>query len=293
MFCYKLYIYCKYAKFIGLLAFIISWFHDAIIFKLLCCFSLLLFGEIALSYSTWKCSILQLVGINKVNKKYGDNIPNIDNYECSISYDLPFSGEWTVVNGCFTKEYSHSWEIPTQRYAYDFIMLDESGKSWEGNAKKAESYYCYDKAILSPADGVIIEIVNKSKDSLLLDSGQFFSYASHIAGNYIVIQHGEKEYSTLAHLKKDSILVKVGDKVTRGQEIARCGNTGNSSEPHLHFQLQDGPSFYFSAGLPIRFSNIKINRPSNYDCIDKRPCMDTQRILPGRITRGYNVSNNN
>lgn len=293
MFRYKLYIYCKYAKFIGLLAFIISWFHDAIIFKLLCCFSLLLFGEIALSYSTWKCSILQLVGINKVNKKYGDNIPNIDNYECSISYDLPFNGEWTVVNGCFTKEYSHSWEIPTQRYAYDFIMLDESGKSWEGNTTKAESYYCYDKAILSPADGVIIEIVNKSKDSLLLGSGQFFSYANHIAGNYIVIQHGEKEYSTLAHLKKDSILVKVGDKVTRGQEIARCGNTGNSSEPHLHFQLQDGPSFYFSAGLPIRFSNIKINKPSNYGCIDKRPCMDTQRILPGRITRGYNVSNNN
>ncbi len=81
--------------------------------------------------------------------------------------------------------------------------------------------------------------------------------ASDVRGNYIVIQHSAQEYSTIAHIKKDSFCVKPGDKVFRGQVIARCGNSGNTSEPHIHFQIQQGKSFLFSAGLPIWFTNLK------------------------------------
>ena len=77
-------------------------------------------------------------------------------------------------------------------------------------------------------------------------------------GNYIVIKHHEQEYSEICHLLKDSITVKEGDSVKGRQVIAKCGNSGNTSEPHIHFQIQRGQSFYLSPGLPIFFQNIQV-----------------------------------
>lgn len=290
---YRLYLFCKYAKYIGIAGLLLALFSDVKAFNWLCLMGLLVIVELAFEFSTIKCSFQQIAGIIKANKKYGSNAPNIETYTSEIRYTLPFEGEWTIVNGCFTKDFSHSWDIPTQRYAYDFIIMDESGQSYRGEAKNAKSYYCYDKAILSPADGIVVELLNKSDDSLIIGNGKSFNRAKHIAGNYIVIKHNENEYSTLAHLKKNSMTVKVGDRVVRGQKIAACGNTGNSSEPHLHFQLQDGADFYSSAGLPVRFFDIKLNNQPNYNIIDPRPYMAIKQIPEGLITRGYRVSQNN
>lgn len=74
-----------------------------------------------------------------------------------------------------------------------------------------------------------------------------------LAGNYVVIKHAENEYGFLAHLKQGSICVEPGEDVERGQEIGRCGHSGNSSEPHLHFHVHDHPTPYLGAGLPIQF----------------------------------------
>jgi len=81
-----------------------------------------------------------------------------------------------------------------------------------------------------------------------------------LRGNFIVIKHAEKEYSLYAHLAPKSVVVSKGGRVLQGQIIAKCGNSGNTSEPHLHFQLQTGKSFFTSAGLPIYFTNIKTNK---------------------------------
>lgn len=288
---YRVYVFCKYAKYIGVVSLVVSFFSDAAVFRWLCLFLLLLCVQIALNFSVFKAAIQQMIGSIKVERRYGGNVPAIDNYHSDIQYDLPFEGEWTVINGCFTKEFSHSWDIPTQRYAYDFLVLDENGKSYTGDPKNVGNYYCYGKAVLAPADGVVTKVVNNAEDSLILGNGRFFSRAKNIEGNYIVIRHGKNEYSTLAHLKKDSILVKEGERVSRGQRIAACGNTGNSSEPHLHFQLQDGPGLYNSAGLPVRFSGVRIRSLINYGSIDPRPRMDQNSIPGGLITRGYNVAN--
>ena len=287
----RLYYFSKYAKYIGIAAVILARFSDAMIFIWLSFFALTVFIEMAFDFSTLKCAFLQIVGILKIRKKYGKSLPDRHHFHSTIVYDLPFEGAWTVVNGCFTEKYSHSWGIPTQRYAYDFLMLDQNGRSHSGDPKNIESYYCYAQTILAPADGEVVEVVAHEEETLLLRKGRFFNQASQIAGNYVVIKHGEAEYSTLAHLKKDSILVKVGAKVLRGEKIAACGNTGNSTEPHLHFQLQNGPSFYDSAGLPIRFSNVKLETPANYQQIDPRPHMEIDQIPDGYITRGFNVSN--
>lgn len=283
---YYLYLFSKITKYIALTSLFITFFSDLLIFKLLCC---LVFVDLVLNAPVLKCSILQIIGMLQVSLKFKSNMPSVDNYKGETEYILPFQDKWVVVNGCFRKEYSHSWDVPTQRYAYDFIMLDEQGKSYRGEYNKCDSYYCYSKDILSPADGVVVELVNNARDTLIFPKGKFFSRAKHIAGNYIVIQHAQHEYSTLAHLKKDSITVKVGDRVSRGQVIAKCGNTGNSSEPHLHFQLQTGRSFYSSAGLPIRFKNSKLSKAENYEAFDSRPHMAIEQVLDGYITRGYAV----
>ena len=286
-----IYFFSGYAKWVGVIALIGTFFTDAPIVTLFCVFGLFALVEMALDFSVYKCSFFQIIGIFKVNKKYGDNIPTVDNYKCKVDYRLPFHGEMAAINGCFTKDYSHSWDIPTQRYAYDFIMLDKKAQSYHGEFNKSENYYCYDKDILSPADGVVVEVVNSAKDSLIFKRGKFYSRAKHIAGNYVVIRHHEQEYSTLAHLKKDSISVVVGEQVVSGQTIARCGNTGNSTEPHLHFQLQTGRSFYNSAGLPIRFNNMDISDIEDYKKYDPRPHMSMDRISAGYVTRGFVVEN--
>ena len=83
---------------------------------------------------------------------------------------------------------------------------------------------------------------------------------SHPDGrNHIIIRHAEGEYGFYAHLIPDSITVEIGDKVGQGDIIGRCGFSGNSSEPPLHFHLQDGPDFYSAMGLPVRFADIIVN----------------------------------
>ncbi len=77
-----------------------------------------------------------------------------------------------------------------------------------------------------------------------------------LAGNYVVIDHGLGEWGFYAHLAEGSITVRTGDTVEAGQIVGRVGNTGNSEEPHLHFQLMDGPDFLSANGLPVRFSDL-------------------------------------
>jgi murein DD-endopeptidase MepM/ murein hydrolase activator NlpD len=79
-----------------------------------------------------------------------------------------------------------------------------------------------------------------------------------VIGNYVILKHAGGEYSTYAHLKQGSVRVKAGDSVTRGQVIAQLGHTGNTTEPHLHFQLTDGPDPMYSRGIPIVFKNTVV-----------------------------------
>ena len=92
----------------------------------------------------------------------------------------------------------------------------------------------------------------------------------------IVIRHSKHEYSVIAHLLPNSLCVQKGDRVSRGQVIAKCGNSGNTSEPHIHFQIQYGKIFEISAGLPILFTRIVV---------------DGAKMPEGFITKGHYVEN--
>jgi len=238
----------------------------------------------------------QMAGNFWVKIKYGAQLPSDENYVCQVDYILPFEGKWTVFNGGVGKGLSHAWGIIPQRYAYDFIIMDDNGKSFSGDNTKLESYYCYGKAVLSPADGVVVKVSNKHRNSRV-NGEKAYCDTWDIRGNFMVIKHAEKECSLFAHLMPGSITLRKGDKVKQGDVIAKCGNSGNTSEPHLHYQLQSGKSFYASAGLPVSFVNINAQEKKNYCMADPRSAqkevMMTREGTKVYIGRGLEVGNGN
>ncbi len=253
-----------------------------------------LFGllEIILTLPIFIQAIHQIIGLVIISIKAKGNLPSTDNYSSSIDYILPFSGKWLVVNGGVTKEHSHSWDMYTQRYAYDFIMVDSEFNSFKGEESDPNSFYCYSKDILACAAGVVVEVKDQYKDSYI-DRKKAYCDASDLRGNFIVIKHSDDEFSTIAHLKKGSINVEVGDKVIQGQVIGKCGNSGNSSEPHIHFQLQSAQPFFTSFGLPIAFSNIKAEVNEDYNNFDSRSVQEVIKLDENKtyIGRGQEVQN--
>lgn len=144
---------------------------------------------------------------------------------------------------------------------------------------------------MAPADGEVVEVRDEYPDSEILGNGQVNCAARDIRGNYILIRHADKEYGLLAHLKHGSVRVKPGDIVRRGEHIADCGNSGYTSEPHLHSHVQDGRSFFTSMGVPIQFADITAYPAPEYAVYDSRPIPPTPVLDNGFIMRGLKVSN--
>ena len=206
--------------------------------------------------------------------RYRGSIPDAESYDQQVDYRLPVEGTWTVVNGSPEREYSHSWIYPNQRYAYDLLVTDEEGRSRpEGADSATEEYYCHDEPVLAPADGVVVNTFDA-----VLESGRAGGF-SHplkrsIPGGHVVIRHAESEYSFLAHLRPGSVTVEPGDRVARRQRVGRCGHSGNSSEPHLHFQVQDRANFVTAASLPVQFDDVTIESPGVTHDLDSVPGQD-------------------
>jgi hypothetical protein len=162
---------------------------------------------------------------------------------------LPFDEEFFVVWGGRTVEQNYHAAHPGQRFAYDLLVVRD-GSTHTGDGTRNEDYHCFGQPILAPADGRVILAVDGIADNV---PGQM--NAPQVAGNHVIVDHGTGEYSVLAHLRSGSVAVRPGDRVARGQRLGECGNSGNSSEPHLHYQLQDGPEMGPSAGLPAQFTD--------------------------------------
>lgn len=184
-----------------------------------------------------------------------------ESYEQKVSYTLPFRGQWYVFNGGPERATSHSWDVVAQRYAYDFVVADDALKRWREQTRGAEldDYLCYAEPILSPAEGTVVEVRDDVRDAPNPGTGWMDPFAADIRGNYVVIEHAEGEYSELAHLIPGSITVREGEEVARSQELGLCGNAGNSSEPHLHFQVQDRKDSFTAVGLPVIFDGVSVD----------------------------------
>lgn len=174
------------------------------------------------------------------------------NYQTKTNLELPFEEEWHIINGGRTHEdgahHFITWGLG-QRYAFDAVIKID-GKSHSANGSKNEDYYCFGKQLNAPAGGIILEMANNIEDN---KPGELNENTA--VGNYVLIDHLNGEYSVLAHFKKGTIVVSVGDTIIQGQKLGKAGNSGNSTEAHLHYHLQNSPKLLNSLGLPASFKS--------------------------------------
>ncbi len=170
------------------------------------------------------------------------------NYETKTPLRLPFEGAWQVFWGGRMPEQNHHAVDRGQRFALDLLVV-EDGSTHAGDGLALEDYHCWDRPILAPAAGVAAAVVDG-----LPDQPPGTMDPENPAGNHVVLDLGNDEYAFLAHLRQGSVTVKPGERVESGQEIGRCGNSGNTSEPHLHIHLQTTPVLGEGEGLPVFFN---------------------------------------
>lgn len=174
-------------------------------------------------------------------------------YKDVTKLKLPFAGPWLVYAGGRTVAQNPHFAGEEERYAMDFLPLKD-GRPASGDLTKNEQFYCFGQPVLAPADGTIIRLQDGYADN---DPGKPVRESG--LGNQVIISHGNKEYSVLAHLKQNSITVKKGDKVKQGDTIGACGNSGNSPAPHLEMRLQNSHGYPLPRTLPIQFVDYMLD----------------------------------
>ncbi|MGY4385543.1 murein DD-endopeptidase MepM/ murein hydrolase activator NlpD [Pedobacter sp. UYP24] len=167
---------------------------------------------------------------------------------------LPFKGEWDIFWGGDTKEVNYHVVAKFQKNAFDIVIKNAEGKSFKTTGKTNEDYYAFGKELLAPCDAEVVLAVDGVKDNIpgVLNP-------MYLSGNSVLLKTKNDEYILFAHFKQHSIKVKQGDLVKIGQVLGLCGNSGNSSEPHLHFHIQDAEDFNKAVGVKCYFDKLKVN----------------------------------
>ncbi|MFI6344816.1 M23 family metallopeptidase [Streptomyces sp. NPDC050560] len=185
----------------------------------------------------------------------------------------PFSGRWRVQNSPARRVPSHGTRLMGSSYAIDFIAVDEQhrtagSRSWRTflASEPPELFYAFGKPVHSPVDGTVVAAHDAEEDHearrsqlalipYTLGQGARLREGVHaIAGNHVIIKlPGSGHCVALAHFKSGSVRVSPGDKVVTGQHIADCGNSGNSTQPHVHIQAMDSSDISHARGLPMLF----------------------------------------
>lgn len=190
-------------------------------------------------------------------------------YVQKIRLVLPMPGRVLVWDGHDYYSHHRRWDFsnPTikrlglltnsSRYSFDLVIVDGDGGLHSGDENKPDDYFSYGTTVVAPGDGVVVGLVSDAPNEPAEPTAEMFRKDPMWAvfGNYIVIDHGNGEFSHLGHLKRESIRVRKGDRVRQGQAIAEAGASGTSLFPHLHYQLATRAGLD-GEGLPVRFDQL-------------------------------------
>jgi hypothetical protein len=198
--------------------------------------------------------------------------------EAPIVVAPPLRGEWIAGDAANTRwdaahrravliDNGHAWLA--QRYAIDWVQyrtVEGKRTTWKGPEDKNDSYFCYDQPIYSVAAGKVVDM----SDGMAENTPHSGAYAvpldfNNAAGNHVVEEIAPHRYVLYAHMRPGTVEVKTGDKVGVGQIIGHVGNTGSSSEPHLHMHIDDRPSFLGGNGVPYEFTSGEESGPVEAD----------------------------
>ncbi len=187
-----------------------------------------------------------------------DNLPKLERNETKLI--LPFNGEWTVFWGGDTKELNYHVESEAQKNAFDIVISDKNGKTFKTDGKTNEDYFAFGKELIAPCDAEVVLVVDGVKDNIPGELNPIY-----IPGNTVILKTANNEYLFFAHFKQNSIVVKQGQKVKQGELLGLCGNSGNSSEAHLHFHIQNVEDMNKATGAKCYFEEIIVNGKTKND----------------------------
>ncbi|MFV2176399.1 M23 family metallopeptidase [Actinomadura sp. LOL_016] len=189
----------------------------------------------------------------------------------------PVRGRWVPVNSPSDKVPSHGTHELGQAYAIDLVHQPDEKVSWAAlhawpPMRRPSAFPAFGEPVLAPADGVVVSAERWQRDHWSRNSWIAFPYlmvegvargilslltlssGRFVLGNHVILELEDGVYGVFAHLRRGSVRVRKGDRVTAGQVLGDCGNSGNSSEPHLHFHLMDRRRPGMAAGLPFTFA---------------------------------------
>jgi murein DD-endopeptidase MepM/ murein hydrolase activator NlpD len=172
-----------------------------------------------------------------------------------LALGLPFKGQWAVLWGGDTYDVNRHVFDRSQRRAADLLRVGPDGLTHRGDGASNSDYYAYGEEVLAVADGTVVTAIDGVPDN---EPGAENPYV--MPGNTVVVEHAASVFSAYGHMQPGTIRVKVGGSVRRGATLGLCGNSGSSSEPHLHFQLQDGLRIEDSWGITPVFDNVSVTR---------------------------------
>ena len=180
----------------------------------------------------------------------------------------PLAGAgWIAGNGCCNPEIIHRGSVlsvngalyDAQRFAIDWMRVDEQGWLVHGDLADVRNYTCYGAEVLAVAEGRVVGMLNNLEDqkpgklpdpdTITIDT---------VDGNHVVLDIGGGYFAFYAHLQKNSVTVRVGDQVKKGAVLGKLGNSGNTSGPHLHFHIMTGPSVLGSDGVPYVIESFNL-----------------------------------
>jgi pimeloyl-ACP methyl ester carboxylesterase len=180
-----------------------------------------------------------------------------------------------------------------QRFAIDWLRIDADGKTFHGDPLENKNYYAYGADALAVADGVVVSVLDGIPSNVPgMDSRAVPITLENIGGNFVILDIGNGNHAFYAHLQPGSLRVKPGDKVRRGQVLGLVGNTGNSTEPHLHFHISNAPSELGAEGLPYELTSFELQGRADGTGanVSARPTVQTLAIpSEGAIVRFGNV----
>lgn len=194
----------------------------------------------------------------------------------TVEVGPPVTGRWSALNSPADRTPSHGTHQFGQTYAIDIVAEDEArprpsfARLWPV-FRRSEDFPAFGAPLLAVADGTVVHAEDAQRDHLSRNSLPALVYlmlvestvralsgARRVTGNHLVLDLGDGTYAMYAHLQRGSLGVRAGDRVVAGQELARCGNSGNSTEPHVHFQLMDGPDLDTAQGVPFTWRGVGV-----------------------------------
>jgi murein DD-endopeptidase MepM/ murein hydrolase activator NlpD len=175
-------------------------------------------------------------------------------------------GPWLTGNGPAPETGHRRGLIPVggtaaiaQRFGIDYVKVGAEHFTFSGDRLKNTSYHAYGTDALAVADGMVVAVKDGIPENIPGPASRAVPITLEtVGGNHVILDIGGGRYAFYAHLQPGSLRVRLGDRVRKGQVVGLVGNSGNSTEPHLHFHVSDGASPLGSEGLPYRFESFEL-----------------------------------